>query len=141
NHLPSVYSDGRARSAAADAYPLHYGASIGFWTAHTLVIHTSQVRAGIFHRNDPKYSEQLDAVEVWNKVDPDTIAVDVWVYDPETLLEPWYVQQTYKHVSNQNGALRLNCWYCGENPTNNVVETGEGRSQFSDFTFTKQREK
>jgi hypothetical protein len=141
NNMRRVYTDGRDHPSAADAYPLHYGDSIGFWTAHTLVIHTSQVRAGIFHRNDPKYSERLDAVEVWNKVDPDTIAVDVWVYDPETLLEPWYVRQTYKHVSNQDGALRLNYWYCGENPNNNVVETGEGSSQFGDFTFTKPGEK
>ena len=141
NNLRRVYTDGRDHPPAADAYPLHYGDSIGFWTGHTLVIHTSQVRAGIFHRNDPKYSEQLDAVEVWNKVDPDTIGVDVWVYDPETLLEPWYVRQTYKQVSNQDGALRLNYWYCGENPNNTVVETGEGSSQFGSFTFTKRDEK
>jgi len=141
NNMRRVYTDGRDHPPAADAYPLQYGDSIGFWTAHTLVIHTSQVRAGIFHRNDPKYSEQLDAVEVWNKIDPDTIAVDVWVYDPETLVEPWYVRQMYKHVSNQNGALRLNYWYCGENPNNKVVETGEGSSQFADFTFTKRDDK
>ena len=137
NNLRRVYTDGRDHPSAADAYPLHYGDSIGFWSDHTLVIHTSQVRAGIFHRNDPKYSEQLDAVEVWNKVDPDTIGVDVWAYDPETLVEPWYVRQTYKHVSNQDGALRLNYWYCGENPNNVVSETNEGSSQFGDFTFTK----
>ena len=137
NNLRRVYTDGRGHPPAADAYPLHYGDSIGFWTEHTLVIHTSQVRAGVFHRNDPKYSERLDAVEVWNKLDADTIGVDVWVYDPETLVEPWYVRQTYKHVSNQDGALRLNYWYCGENPNNVVSETSEGSSQFGEFTFTK----
>jgi len=137
NNLRRVYTDGRDHPPAADAYPLHYGDSIGFWTGHTLVIHTTQVRAGIFHRNDPKYSEQLDAVEVWNRLDADTIGVDVWAYDPETLVEPWYVRQTYKHVSNQDGALRLSYWYCGENPNNVVTETSEGSSQFGDFTFTK----
>ena len=136
NNLRRVYTDGRDHPPAADAYPLYYGDSIGFWTGKTLVIHTSQVTAGIYHRNDPQYSEQLDAVEVWNKVDPETVLVDVWVYDPETLLEPWYVRQTYKQVSNPDGYLRVNYWYCGENPNNTVVETGEGTSQFSDFTFT-----
>ena len=136
NNLRRVYTDGRDHPPAADAYPLYYGDSIGFWTGKTLVIHTSQVTAGIYHRNDPQYSEQLDAVEVWNKVDPETVLVDVWVYDPETLLEPWYVRQTYKQVSNPDGYLRINYWYCGENPNNTVVETGEGTSQFSDFTFT-----
>jgi hypothetical protein len=136
NNLRRVYTDGRDHPSAADAYPLYYGDSIGFWTGKTLVIHTSQVTAGIYHRNDPQYSEQLDAVEVWNKVDPATSLVDVWVYDSEMLLEPWYVRQTYKQVPNPDGYLRINYWYCGENPNNTVVETGEGTSQFSDFTFT-----
>ena len=136
NNLRRVYTDGRAHPPAADAYPTPYGDSIGFWTGHTLVIHTSQVTAGIFHRNDPKYSVELDAVEVWNKVDPDTVVVDVWVYDPETLLEPWYVRQTYKHVPNPDGSLRVGYWYCGENPNNKVIQTDQGTSQFSDFTFT-----
>jgi hypothetical protein len=136
NNLRRVYTDGRDHPSEADAYPLYYGDSIGFWTGHTLVIHTSQVAAGIFHRNDPTYSEKLDAVEVWNKVDPETILVDVWVYDPQTLLEPWYVRQTYKQVPNPDGYLRINYWYCGENPNNAVNQTVEGTSQFTDFTFT-----
>jgi hypothetical protein len=136
NNLRRVYTDGREHPPPADAYPLYYGDSIGFWTGKTLVIHTTQVTAGIFHRNDPQYSEQLDAVEVWNKVDPETILVDVWVYDPQTLLEPWYVRQTYKQVPNPDNYLRINYWFCGENPNNAVVETKEGTSQFSDFTFT-----
>jgi hypothetical protein len=141
NNLRRVYTDGRDHPPAADAFPTPYGDSIGFWTGHTLVIHTSQVAAGVFHRNDPKYSDQLDAVEVWNKVDPETVAVDVWAYDPETLVEPWYVRQTYKHVPNPDGYLRLNYWYCGENPNNKVVETSTGTSQFAEFSFTKREEK
>jgi hypothetical protein len=141
NNLRRVYTDGRAHPPAADAFPTPYGDSIGFWSGHTLVIHTSQVAAGIFHRNDPKYSVELDAVEVWNKVDADTVVVDVWAYDPETLLEPWYVRQTYKHVSNPDGSLRIGYWYCGENPNNKVIQTDQGTSQFSDFTFTSPGEK
>ena len=138
NNLRRIYTDGRGHPPAEDAYPLHYGDSIGFWAGHTLVIHTSQVRAGIFHRNDPRYSEQLETVEVWNKVDADTITADVWAYDPETLVEPWYVQQTFKQVPNPDGYLRIGYWHCGENPNNVVVETEEGTSQFSDFTFTEE---
>jgi hypothetical protein len=138
NNLRRVYTDGRAHPPAEDAYPLYYGDSIGFWAGHTLVIHTAQVTAGIFHRNDPRYSERLEAVEVWRKADADTITVDVWVYDPETLLEPWYVQQTYEQVPNPDGYLRIGYWHCGENPNNVIVQTEEGTSQFGDFTFTDQ---
>jgi hypothetical protein len=136
NNMRRVYTDGRGHPSEADAYPLPYGDSIGFWSDHTLVIHTSQVTAGIYHRNDPQYSESLETVEVWRKPDPTTVQVDVWVYDPVMLEEPWFVRQTYKQVPNEDGALRVGYWYCGENPNNAVEKTDEGTSQFSDFTFT-----
>jgi hypothetical protein len=135
NNMRRIYTDGRGHPPADDAYPLYYGDSIGVWHGHTLVIHTSQVVAGIFHRNDPRYSEELQAVEVWRKADPQTITADVWVYDRETLLEPWHVQQTYQQVPNPDGYLRIGYWHCGENPNNVVVETDDGASQFGDFTF------
>ena len=136
NNLRRIYTDGRDHPPPADAYPLDYGDSIGFWSGHTLVIHTSQVKAGIYHRNDPQYSESLETVEVWRKTDPTTVQVDVWAYDPVTLEEPWYVQQTYKQVPNPDGYLRIGYWHCGENPNNAVEQTDDGTSQFSDFTFT-----
>jgi len=136
NNLRRVYTDGRGHPSEADAYPLWYGDSIGFWHGHTLVIHTSQIRENIFHRNDPRHSDQIETVEVWNKVDDETILTDVWSYDPVTLLEPWYVQQTYKQVPNPNGYLRIPYWHCSENPNNVVIETEEGGTDFSDFTFT-----
>ena len=139
NNMRRVYTDGRDHPPAGDAYPLHYGDSIGFWAGQTLVIHTSQVRAGIYHRNDPQYSDQLEAVEAWRKTDPATVQVDVWIYDPVNLTEPWYVQQTYKQVPNPDGAVRIGYWYCGENPNNAIIKTGEGSSQFSDFTFQQKK--
>ena len=136
NNMRRVYTDGRGHPPTADAYPLPYGDSIGFWTGHALVIHTSQLKAGIYHRNDPQYSDALETVEVWRKTDPTTVQVDVWNYDPVMLEEPWYVQQTYKQVPNPDGYVRIGYWYCGENPNNVVEQTSEGTSQFSDFTFT-----
>jgi len=138
NNLRRVYTDGRGHPPPADAYPLDYGDSIGFWSSHSLVIHTSQVKAGIYHRNDPQYSESLETVEVWRKTDPTTVQVDVWLYDPVTLEEPWYVQQTYKQVPNPDGYLRIGYWHCGENPNNAVEQTDDGTSQFSNFTFTEE---
>jgi hypothetical protein len=137
NNLRRIYTDGREHPPAADAYPLPYGDSIGFWSGKTLVIHTAQVTAGLYHRSDPQHSEQLEAVEVWRKIDPATIVADVWIYDPAMLEEPWYVQQTYKQVSNQDGAVRIDYWFCGENPNNAVTQTSDGTSQFGEFTFTE----
>jgi hypothetical protein len=135
NNIRRIYTDGRQHPAEADAYPLWYGDSIGFWHDGTLVIHTSQVRANVFHRNDPRHSEQLETVEVWRKTDPDTMLVDVWAYDPPTLIEPWFVQQTYKRLSNDDGYLRVRHWSCTENPNNAILQTDDGSSQFDEFTF------
>jgi hypothetical protein len=141
NNLRRVYTDGRGHPPPQDAYPLYYGDSIGFWSGHTLVIHTTQVKAGIFHRNDPQYSDSLEAVEVWRKTDPTTVVADVWIYDPVMLEEPWYVQQTYKQVPNPDGYLRIGHWHCGENPNNAIEKTEDGTSQFRDFTFTDRDDK
>lgn len=136
NNIRRVYTDGRDHTPPEDAYPLWYGDSIGFWDGHALVIHTNQIRENIFHRNDPRHSDQIEVVEVWNKVDDETILVDAWAYDPVTLEEPWYTQQTYKQVPNPDGYLRIRYWHCSENPNNVVVETDDGSSQFQNFEFT-----
>jgi len=76
-------------------------------------------------------------VEIWEKVDERTVEVDVWVYDPPALVEPWYVKQRYSKVSDQDRQLRIRYWDCLENPNNAVYKTQEGSTQFKDFTFTK----
>lgn len=136
NNIRRVYTDGRGHPTPEDAYPLWYGDSIGFWQGHTLVIHTSQIRENVFHRNDPRHSDQIEVVEIWRKSDDQTILVDVWAYDPVVLDEPWYVQQTYKRVPNPDNYLRVRYWHCSENPNNVIELTDEGSSQFGEFTFT-----
>lgn len=135
NNMRRIYTDGRGHPPPEDAYPLWYGDSIGFWDGGRLVIHTTQIRPNIFHRNDPKFSDQLETVEVWQKLDDETVVADVWAYDPKTLLEPWFVRDTYKKVSNQDGSLRIRYWDCHENANNVIIETDDGSSQFGDFTF------
>ncbi len=136
NNIRRIYTDGRGHTPKADAYPLWYGDSIGFWDGHKLVVHTSQLRANIFHRNDPKFSNKIETVEIWQKLGPDTIVVDAWAYDPETLEAPWFVRDTYKRVPNPNKELRIRYWDCHENPNNDVVQTENGGSEFKNFTFT-----
>lgn len=139
NNMRRVYTDGRGHAPKEDAYPLWYGDSIGFWSNGRLVIHTSQLRANIFHRPDQWHSDQIQTVEVWHKVDDNTIMVDFWAYDSETLLEPWYVRQTFEKVDDQNGTLRIRYWNCFENSNNEVVKTKSGSSTFSDFSFTRKK--
>jgi hypothetical protein len=61
----------------------------------------------------------------------------LWLYDPPALKEPWYTRQSFTRIDNEDKTLRIRHWACKGNPNNNVVETEEGGSQFTDFTWMK----
>lgn len=136
NNVRRIYTDGRGHPKPEDAFPLYYGDSIGFWDGAKLVIHTNQLMARSMGREQPDQSEQMETVEVWEKVGADTIVADVWIYDPAIYTEPWYMQRRYRQVPNEDKTLRMNYWHCGENPNNDVYKTPEGNTQYRDFTFT-----
>lgn len=137
NDIRRIYTDGRGHPPAADQYPLHNGDSIGFWDGRKLIIHTDELMAGEYQRTQPHSSERAETVEVWQQVAGGAIQVDVWVYDPPALLEPWYVRQRYEKVDEMDKQLRIRYWYCQENKNNDVFKTKEGTSQFSEFSFSK----
>jgi len=137
NDIRRVYTDGREHTPVEDQYPLYNGDSIGFWDGQRLVAHTNQLSSGSYQRTQPEYTEQVETVEIWEKVDDRNLVAHVWVYDPPALVEPWYVKQTYTKLSDQEN-LRIRYWHCSENQNNTVIRTDEGSSQFQDFTFTDQ---
>ncbi len=136
NDIRRVYTDGRGHVPEADRYPLYNGDSIGFWDGGGLVVHTNQLHERPDQRTQPEYTEEVETVEIWEKVDDRNIVAHVWVYDPPALLEPWYVRQTYTKLTNEDLSLRIRYWDCGENQNNEVIKTDDGSSQFRDFTFT-----
>ena len=136
NNVRRIYTDGRGHPSPADAFPLYYGDSIGFWDGPRLVIHTTQLMARSMGRNQPEQSEQMETVEIWEKTVPGVITADVWLWDPALYTEPWYMQRRYTQVANPDHALRMNYWHCGENPNNDVHKTPDGNTQYTDFTFT-----
>ena len=135
NDIRRIYTDGRDHVPEADRYPVPDGDSIGFWDGPKLVIHTNQLQAGIYQRSNPDYTDQVETVEIWRKSDPNTMSVDVWVYDPPALAEPWYVQQTYGKLSDPD--LRIRYWNCGENPNNSVFQNKDGTTEFRNLNFSK----
>ncbi len=136
NEIRRIYTDGRGHTPQADRYPLPEGDSIGFWDGQKLVIHTNQLQSRPMGRNQPTQSENMETVEIWERVDANTIAIDVWLFDPRLYLEPWYVQRLYKLVPNPDKSLRIRYWDCSENPNNDVTRTQEGATDYKGFTFT-----
>ena len=136
NDIRRIYTDGRGHPPEADRYPLYNGDSIGFWDGDKLVIHTNQLKEGIYQRSHPDYSNQVETVEIWYKGDDKTLVADVWVYDPPSLVEPWYTKQRYSKLSDPDKNLRIRYWHCGENENNAVIQTSEGSTQFQQSTIT-----
>ena len=138
NEARHIYTDGRGHVPEADRYPLYNGDSIGFWDGSRLVIHTNQLQAGIYQRRNPDYTNAVETVEIWEKTSDTLLEVDVWVYDPPALVEPWYTRQSYSKLDDPDKSLRIRYWNCGENQNNSVIETQGGATQFRDLTFTAQ---
>ncbi len=141
NDIRRIYTDGRDHTPEADRYPLYNGDSIGFWDGDRLVIHTNQLQAGIYQRSHPDYTDQVETVEIWHKVDDKTVGADVWVYDPPALAEPWYTRQSYLKLNDPDKNLRIRYWNCAENQNNTVYQTKEGATDFQGFTFAKKDNK
>ena len=85
NDIRRIYTDGREHMPEADRYPLWNGDSIGFWDGGKLVIHTNSLRAANISARSPSTREQVETVEIWEKVDDRTLLAHVWVYDPPSL--------------------------------------------------------
>lgn len=135
NSVRRIYTDGRGHIPEEDRYPTENGDSIGFWDDGRLIAHTNQLMAHMYERAQGFYTEQVEGVEIWQQVDDRTLVAHVWIYDPPALLEPWYTRQSYTKLSNPDNYLRIRHWACKGNPNNDVVETEDGGSQFTDFTF------
>jgi hypothetical protein len=136
NNVRRIYTDGRNHPPEEERFPLYYGDSIGFWDNQKLVIHTTQLMARSF-AGRLNLSEQMETVEIWERVDPKTVEAKVWIYDPTIYVEPWYVTRRYTQVSNPQKDVRMNYWNCGENPNNEVYRTPDGSTQYKDLQFTK----
>lgn len=137
NDIRRVYTDGREHVPEEDRIPTPNGDTIGFWDGPRLIMHTNQLKSGMYQRGNPDYSEQVETVEIWEKKDDRTLGVDVWVYDPPALVEPWYVYHTYVKLTDPPDQ-RIRYWDCGENPNNSVVQTKDGTTEFRDLKYREE---
>ncbi len=135
NSVRYIYTDGRDHIPEEDRYPTENGDTIGFWDGDKLITHTNQLMAHMYERAQGFYTEEAESVEIWQKVDDATLVGHVWVWDPPALEEPWYTRQTYRRLTNDDGALRVRYWHCSENDNNVIIQTDDGSSQFGEFTF------
>jgi hypothetical protein len=140
NDIRRVYTDGREHIPVEDRLPIPNGDTIGFWDGPRLVMHTNQLKAGIYQRGNPDYTDQVETVEIWQKTDDRTVGVDVWVYDPPALEEAWYAHHVYIKLMDPPDQ-RIRYWDCGENPNNAVFQNKDGTTEFKNLNFSDEKQK
>lgn len=121
-----IYTDGRSHTEPGKVGPLWEGESVGFWDGDNLVIHTTHLKAGEYQRGQPDFSFRASTVERWQPVDANTIKVDVTVYDPVSLLEPYKGTFTFKKVPDPVAWVNFSSCEQG----NNAVKTADGGTTF-----------
>ena len=135
NSVRRIYTDGRDHMPEDYQYPEENGDSIGVWNGDKLITHTNMLMAHMYERSQGFYSDQVEGVEIWEKIDDRTLIAHVWLYDPPALLEPWYTRQSYTLLTDPDKILRIGHWECKGNQNNDVIQTEDGGSIFTDFTF------
>jgi hypothetical protein len=141
NEVRRIYTDGRDHPGPNDRFPTFDGDSIGFWAGDKLIIYTTSLMAGNFQRREPEHTADAEVVEVWRKIDADTLIADVWVFDPDVLLAPWFTRQTYAKEANADKQLRINYYDCVGTKNTRVIKTKDGSSTFEDLNFDNPSEK
>jgi len=139
NEIRRVYTDGRGHAPEKDRYPLIEGDSIGFWDGQKLVIHTNQLESIPMGRNQPTQSEQMETVEIMEKINANTIAIDEWLFDPRLYIEPWYMRRLLGLVPNPDKSLRVRYWDCNENSNNDVSKSPDGDTYYKGFDFSDKK--
>jgi hypothetical protein len=88
-----IYMDGIGHTVGAD--PSFNGDSVGHWEKDTLVVETSNVRAGTLDRDGVPYSDELTAVERIRRVSPTRLEIDTTLTDPEAFVTPFTIKRAY----------------------------------------------
>ena len=79
-----VHTDGKGHRPDDQQFPQWLGESIGFWDGTALVIHTNQIRQWNATHSLFEWSDQLTAVERYERVGNEIVA-EVTLYDPRRI--------------------------------------------------------
>ena len=85
-----VYTD-RGHRPEPEQYPRWLGESIGFWDGNALVVHTNQIRQWTASHSLFEWSDQMTAVERYERVGDDIVG-EVTLYDPVAFLYPLHAR-------------------------------------------------
>jgi hypothetical protein len=86
-----VHTDGKGHRPDDQQFPQWLGESIGFWDGAALIIHTNQIRQWNATHSLFEWSDQLTAVERYERVGNEIVG-EVTLYDPVAFLYPLHAR-------------------------------------------------
>jgi len=103
NYIRWIYTDGSGHTEGDFEFSRWHGESIGFWDEGILVVHTNQVRG--WKGLPGEFSDELEAVErYW--LDGDTMRGEIYLYDPNVFVRPFFSQLAFERDSDERPELR-----------------------------------
>lgn len=113
----------RDHRPAAQQFPQWLGESIGFWDGAALVIHTNQIRRWTASHSLFEWSDQMTAVERYEKVGNEIVA-EITLYDPEAFLHPLHAK--LRLVPNANDRMVYSTCTDTNGPSSNIYARPDG---------------
>ena len=127
HNVRQIWMDGRGHPPKEELEPSWMGHSIGRWEGDTLVVDTVGLR------NEPWLdgggnvsSKQLQMEERYQRLDRDTLKVQLTLTDPIAFTKPW-VRSTYRRLRNWDLAEDVRC-YPGSEQLRNQEELFHNRT-------------
>jgi hypothetical protein len=95
-----VHTD-KGHESPEKQFPQWLGESVGFWDGNALVVHTNQIRQWITSHSMFEWSDQMTAVERYERVGNDIVG-EITLYDPVAFLHPLYARlRITRHASDR----------------------------------------
>jgi hypothetical protein len=113
----------RDHRPAAQQFPQWLGESIGFWDGNALVVHTNQIRQWTASHSLFEWSDQLTAVERYERIGNEIVA-EITLYDPVAFLHPLHA--TLRFAPNANDRMVYSTCTDTNGPSSNIYARPDG---------------
>jgi hypothetical protein len=114
----------RGHLPEAEQFPQWQGESIAFWDGAALVVHTNQIKQWSATHSMIEWSDQLTAVERYERVGNDLVA-EVTLYDPVAFLYPLHAKFRYTRAPDHVRPVYSTCTDTN-GPSSNVFVREDG---------------
>lgn len=120
HEIRAIYTD-RGHQVTDESF--YGGVSSGRWEGDTLVVQTTNLRAGLIDSYGIHNSDQLKITERFSRPNPNTLRVEITLNDPLAFTKPW--TKVFEYLRGPTSE-RLYEYVCGENNRHTTVDGIQG---------------